>query len=85
MVVRSYLLCNFVTRLENQALLLSINPAMDGFLVGCRGTVAANIEAGHAAHEKVVKKRLLSARNLIYISIGVWSSLQCKSFTIIYT
>ncbi|KAM3446825.1 hypothetical protein NHJ6243_010206 [Beauveria neobassiana] len=66
------------------AILLSINPAVDEFLVGSAGTVAADLETAHASHEQAIKRRLMSARSLIHISMDVWSSPQRKSFIAIH-
>ncbi|KAM3446980.1 hypothetical protein NHJ6243_010196, partial [Beauveria neobassiana] len=84
MAVRRHLPLNFVIWPEYQALLLSINPAVDGFLVGSGGTVAADLETAHASHEQAVKRWLLSARSLIHFSMDVWSSPQRKSFIAIH-
>ena len=84
MAVRRHLPLNFMTWPEYQALLLSINPAIDEFLVGSRGTVAADLKTAHTVHEQAVKRRLLSARSLIHISMDVWSSPQRKSFIAIH-
>ncbi|KAM3468042.1 hypothetical protein MY5147_008325 [Beauveria neobassiana] len=84
MAVRRHLPLNFVTWPEYQAILLSINPAVDEFLVGSAGTVAADLETAHASHEQAIKRRLMSARSLIHISMDVWSSPQRKSFIAIY-
>ncbi|KAM3468047.1 hypothetical protein MY5147_008330 [Beauveria neobassiana] len=80
----AHLPLNFVTWPEYQAILLSINPAVDEFLVGSAGTVAADLETAHASHEQAIKRRLMSARSLIHISMDVWSSPQRKSFIAIY-
>ncbi|PMB71275.1 putative AC transposase [Beauveria bassiana] len=69
---------------QYQAILLSINPAVDEFLVGSAGTVAADLETAHASHEQAIKRRLMSARSLIHISMDVWSSPQRKSFIAIH-
>ncbi|KGQ09268.1 Putative AC transposase [Beauveria bassiana D1-5] len=74
----------FVTWPENQALLLAINPAVEGFLVGSGGTAAADLKVAHTVHQQSVKRRLLSARSLIHISMDVWSSPQRKSFITVH-
>ncbi|KAM3536754.1 hypothetical protein ARSEF1564_010323, partial [Beauveria bassiana] len=84
MAVRRHLPLNFVTWPEYQALLLAINPAVEGFLVGSGGTVAADLKVAHTVHQQSVKRRLLSARSLIHISMDVWSSPQRRSFIAVH-
>ncbi len=74
MAICRHLPLNFITWPEYQALLLSINPIVDGFLVSSGGTIATNLKTAYAAYKQVVKRRLLSAQSLIHISIDVWSS-----------
>ncbi|EFZ03287.1 transposase-like protein [Metarhizium robertsii ARSEF 23] len=84
MAVRRHLPLNFVTWPKYQALLSAINPAVEEFLVGSGGTVAADLDTAHAAHQQSIKRWLLSARSLIHISMDVWSSPQRKSFIAVH-
>ena len=56
MAVRRHLPLNFVTWPEYQALLSAINPTVEEFLVGSGGTVAADLETAHAAHQQSIKR-----------------------------
>lgn len=84
MAVRRHLPLNFVRWPEYQALLSAINPTIEDYLISSGGTVAADLDTAHAAHQQSIKARLLSARSLIHISMDVWSSPHRKSFIAIH-
>ena len=56
MAVRRHLPLNFVAWPEYQALLSAINPMVEEFQIGSGGTVAADLETAHAAHEQFDKE-----------------------------
>lgn len=84
LAVHRHLPLNFVTWPEYQALLSAINPAVEEFLTDSGGTVAADLDNAHAAHQQSVKRWLGTARSLIHISMDVWSSPQRKSFIAVH-
>src|SRR2546423_1493600 len=75
---------NFVTWPEYQALLMAINPAVEGFLTDSGDTVAADLDRAYSAHQESIKERLQLARSPIHFSMDVWSSPHRKVFIAVH-
>ncbi len=81
---RRHLPLSFATWPEYQALLASVNPAVQELLTESGSTVAADLDRSYEAHQESVKAQLGRARSLVHIAMDVWSSPQRKAYVAVH-
>ncbi len=84
LAVRRWVLFNFITWPEYQALLVAVNPVVEEFLADSGNTVVADLDRAYSAHQELIKERLKLARSPIHFSMDVWSSPHYKAFITIH-
>jgi hypothetical protein len=80
LVTRRRVPFNHVEWPEYQALLMSINPEIERYLIQSHNTVPVHIEASFKRHFQTTKKLLSKSKSQIHFSIDLWSSPFRKSF-----
>lgn len=80
LITRRRMAFNCVEWAEYQALLMSINPEVEDFLIESHTTVPIHIKRSFITHRKTITSRLQGAVSQIHYGIDLWSSPNRKSF-----